>query len=171
MSQVITAPNSEKPIFISLFLAGGITNCKDWQNEVIKELVYDDVSIFNPRQEHFDVSNKRSSYKQIAWEYERLEQMDIFTMYFCNSDSDQPICMYELGRNIVRMQNRFPNSWQERIVISVEDGYRRKEDVIIQVQLCAPLITVDCRATTKDHAQRIGRVIRKLNNSIVHENF
>lgn len=171
MSQVITAPNSEKPIFISLFLAGGITNCRDWQNDVIKELVYDDVSIFNPRQEHFDISNKSASYEQIAWEYERLEQMDIFSMYFCNSDSDQPICMYELGRNIVRMQNRFPVDWQERIIIDVEDGYRRKSDVIIQMKLCAPSILVNDRATPETHAQRIQKVIRKLNTSVTNNDY
>lgn len=162
MSQIITAPSLEKPIYTTLFLAGGITNCKDWQSDVIKELVYDEVSIFNPRQEHFDVSNKSASYEQIMWEYERLEQMDIFSMYFCNSDSDQPICMYELGRNIVRMQNRFPSDWQQRIVISVEDGYRRKQDIIIQTSLCAPTLFVDGTAYPRSHAHYIKNALRKL---------
>ena len=90
---------------------------------------FEDITIFNPRQEHFNVSDKSASYKQISWEFERLEQMDIFSMYFCNDDSDQPICLYELGRNIIRMQNRFPSDWEKRIIISVEDGYKRKEDV------------------------------------------
>ena len=100
MAQIITAPNIEVPKFTSVFLAGGITNCKEWQKEVIERLQYDKVSIFNPRQEHFDISDKNASYKQILWEFERLEKMDIFSMYFCNDNSDQPICMYELGRNI-----------------------------------------------------------------------
>lgn len=99
MSQIITAPSIEKPIYTSIFLAGGITNCKDWQKEVIKELEFENISIFNPRQENFDITDKNASFKQISWEFERLEQMDIFSMYFCNSESDQPICMYELGRN------------------------------------------------------------------------
>lgn len=38
MSQVITAPSTEKPKHISVFLAGGITNCKEWQKEVTEEL-------------------------------------------------------------------------------------------------------------------------------------
>ena len=49
MSQIITAPSIEKPKYISLFLAGGITNCKEWQKVVIKELESENVSIFNPR--------------------------------------------------------------------------------------------------------------------------
>ena len=119
MAQIITAPSLEKPKFISIFLAGGITYCKNWQNEVIKELEFEDVSIFNPRQINFDIKDKSASFKQISWEFERLEQMEIFSIYFCESNSDQPICMYELGRNIVRMQNRFPSNWQDRIIIGV----------------------------------------------------
>lgn len=162
MAQIITAPSTEKPIYRPVFLAGGITNCKEWQKEVIKELEFEDISIFNPRQKHFDVTDKNASYKQILWEYERLEQMGIFSMYFCNDNSDQPICMYELGRNIVRMQNRFPHDWQDRIVICVEDGYKRSTDVRIQVQLCAPKLFVDLDATPEVHTQYIKQLNRKL---------
>lgn len=162
MIQIITAPSIERPIYTSVFLAGGITNCKEWQKEVIKELEFDDISVFNPRHEHFDVTDKSASYKQIVWEFERLEQMGIFSMYFCNDNSDQPICMYELGRNIVRMQNRFPSDWQDRIVISVEEGYIRKADVIIQTQLCAPQLFVESNGCPETHAQYIRMTHRKL---------
>jgi hypothetical protein len=160
MAQLIIAPSIEKPIFTSVFLAGGITNCKEWQKEVIEELEFDEITIYNPRQEHFDITDKNVSFNQIVWEFERLEQMDIFSMYFCNDNSDQPICMYELGRNVVRMQNRFPNDWEKRIVISVEDGYKRKQDVIIQMELCASKIFVESNATPSIHAQRIRNAIR-----------
>lgn len=40
-------------------------------------------------------------------------------MYFCESESVQPICMYELGRNLIRMQQRFPDFYN-RIIIGVE---------------------------------------------------
>ena len=163
MAQIITAPSIELPKFPSVFLAGGITNCKEWQKEVIKELEYCDISLFNPRQEHFDVSDKSASYKQILWEFERLEKMDIFSMYFCNDNSDQPICMYELGRNIIRMQNRFPNDWEKRIVVSVEDGYKRKADVLIQTELATGgKIFVDGDATPESHAYYIKRAARSI---------
>lgn len=165
MSEIIIAPMKNKPKYTSVFLAGGITNCKEWQKEVIREFENEDVSIFNPRQEHFDVNDKNASYNQILWEYERLERMDIFSMYFCNDNSDQPICMYELGRNIVRMQNRFPNDWQDRIIISVEDGYRRKQDVLIQTCLCAPALFVSGDADTQSHAYYIKLALRKLANN------
>ena len=163
MAQIITAPSIETPKFTSVFLAGGITNCKEWQKEVIENLKYEDVSIFNPRQEHFDVSDKTASYKQILWEFEHLEKMDIFSMYFCNDNSDQPICMYELGRNIVRMQNRFPSDWEKRIVVSVEDGYSRKTDVLIQTELATQnKVFVDVNATPDLHAQYIRKAILRI---------
>ena len=163
MVQIITAPSIELPKFISVFLAGGITNCKEWQKDVIEELKFEDISFFNPRQEHFDVSDKNASYKQILWEFERLEKMDIFSMYYCNDNSDQPICMYELGRNIVRMQNRFPSDWEKRIVISVEDGYRRKNDVLIQTALATQnRVFVEANATPNLHSQCIKRAIKSI---------
>lgn len=163
MAQVIIAPDKSGPIFKSVFLAGGITNCKEWQKDVIEELKDCNISIFNPRQEHFDITDKDASYKQIVWEFERLEKMDIFSMYFCNDNSDQPICMYELGRNIVRMQNRFPNDWEKRIVISVEEGYKRAADVLIQTQLCANKLFIDNTGDPLKHAQYIKVAFRKLN--------
>ena len=159
--QVITAPSIETPKFTSVFLAGGITNCKEWQKEVIEELEFSAISVYNPRQEHFDVSDKNASYNQILWEFERLEKMDIFSMYYCNDNSDQPICMYELGRNILRMQNRFPSDWQRRIIISVEDGYRRKADVLIQTELATQnKVFVETNACPEMHAQYISRAVR-----------
>lgn len=185
MIQVITAPSVEKQLCPSVFLAGGITKCRNWQEEVIKILQSKDdeesefsyyvgesfiympispynMTIFNPRQKHFDITDQSASYKQILWEFKRLECMDIFSMYFCESESDQPICMYELGRNIIRMQNRFPNDWEQRIIISIEAGYKRKQDVLIQMYLCAPILDVHENINPEDHAELIRQTIYQL---------
>lgn len=161
MAQIIYAPNEEEAIYNSVFLAGGIMGCEDWQDKVTEELSSYDITIFNPRRKNFDIANKLETYKQIAWEYKHLEKMDIFSMYFCNSDSVQPICMYELGRNVLKMQMRFPCDWQKRIIISVEDGYKRTEDVITQIELCSRLF-VYTDADPNSHAQLIRNAIRNL---------
>ena len=140
--KIITAPEIYTPedYHISCFLAGGITNCPDWQSEVIKQLFdftlgpFEPV-IFNPRRENFPIEDKSAAFQQIEWEYDMLEKCNIFSMYFSSGESDQPICMYELGRNILRIQMRYPSDWEDRIIISVEDGYRRKQDVLIQTEL------------------------------------
>lgn len=140
--KVITAPEYYvlRGHETGVFLAGGITNCRDWQSKVIKRLDVDyqyleDLVIFNPRRENFPIYDPYAAYEQIEWEYHSIEKCDIFSMYFASGDSDQPICMYELGRNILRMQMKYPADWEDRIIISVEDGYRRKEDVLIQTEL------------------------------------
>lgn len=141
--RIITAPESyiRQPNDITVFLAGGITNCWEWQNKVIemlqneKEVSLDNLVIFNPRRKDFPINDPNASEEQIKWEFNMLEQCDIFSMYFCAGESDQPICMYELGRNICRMQMRFPTTFMNRIVISVEDGYKRAKDVAIQGRL------------------------------------
>ena len=150
--KVITAPEEYKlqDGEVSVFIAGGITNCHNWQVDVIKELekelslnIYNDLVVFNPRRENFPIDRPSAAYEQIEWEYNQLNNMDIFSMYFCEGESDQPICMYELGRYIAKMQTRFPIDWEHRIIISVESGYKRKQDVITQVGLaCGNKINV-----------------------------
>ena len=83
-------------------------------------------------------------------------------MYFCNSESNQPICLYELGRNILKMQIRFPNDWWERIVISIENGYQRELDVVEQLKLCAPKLRVFTNTTPRSHSMRIAEAFAKI---------
>lgn len=144
MTQVITPTKKyntwDECKLIKVFLAGGITNCWKWQDELINIIKYnyndpDNIILYNPRRENFPIEDKNAAREQIIWEYEHIEKCDIFSMYFCAGDSDQPICMYELGRNILRMQQRFPADWQNRIIITVEDEYRRRQDVLIQTEL------------------------------------
>lgn len=152
---------------IRVFLAGGISNCANWQEKVIKELKkyetsknLENVVIDNPRRKQFDIE-KDSAEEQIEWEFNKLEQCDIFSIYFCNSKSVQPICLYELGRNILRMQEKFPNDWQVRIVISIEDGYSREQDVLIQSKLALKGVDVfvNTKATPESHANCIMEAI------------
>lgn len=172
--KVITAPELYIPqdYHVSCFLAGGITNCPDWQSEAIKQLYGFtfgslDPVIFNPRRENFPIWDKSAAYAQIEWEYQMLEKCDVFSMYFSSGESDQPICMYELGRNILRMQMRFPADWQDRIIVSVEDGYYRIQDVLIQTELATKnkvLVNtqISPRICLADHVDNIVRAFKKL---------
>ena len=171
--KVITAPDDYElqKDEISVFLAGGITNCPQWQNDIIKRLKgFLDTAklvVFNPRRENFPIHDKSASYKQIEWEFENLERADIFSMYFCSGISDQPICMYELGRNIVKMQMRFPIDWKKRIIVSVEDDYKRKQDVLIQTELsCGAELFVNTQISTDTlchyHAHSIFKAYKSL---------
>lgn len=129
---------------VKVFLAGGITNCPDWQKEVIDNLKkydakypgeLDKLVVFNPRRPNFPIGDPNASREQITWEFNALNEMDIFSMFFTDGPSDQPICMYELGRNILRMQVLNPANYDHRIVISCDPKYKRFEDVKIQTEL------------------------------------
>lgn len=141
MARVIVAPEQSiiKKNEKTCFLAGGITNCYNWQAELLSRLDVGeddrDLVVFNPRRADFPIDDPNAAQEQISWEFEHLEKADLFSIYFCSGKSDQPICMYELGRYIERMKRRFPRDWDRRIIVTVEDGYKRKSDVIIQTSL------------------------------------
>ena len=163
---VITAPHLYIPKHddITVFLAGGITGCRDWQNEDIDHLHRfagrDDnqIVVYNPRQENFDVTNQYAADDQITWEYQYLNQVDIFSMYFVGGSQIQPICMYELGR--------YTKSFYDYQVISTEKDYIRKRDVSIQVALTTRgVIEVNTDATPYSHAKDIFENIEKVKES------
>ena len=91
MSIVIEAPKEvysvESAHNIKLFLAGGITNCPDWQSNLVIFLrthtLPDDLTVYNPRQANFPIGDPDASYEQILWEYERLHNASIISFWFC----------------------------------------------------------------------------------------
>ena len=75
----------------SIFLAGGITGCDNWQLDLIFELQSLDNSglfdlgglvIFNPRRDNFDVMDMEATIEQIKWEHKCLEKCDICSFFF-----------------------------------------------------------------------------------------
>ena len=154
---------------ISCFLAGGITNCDEWQDKVIDHLMsiddsmikwrdvdFPELVIINPRRKNFPIGDPNAANEQITWEYNALSDptLDIFSMYFCAGTSDQPICMYELGRYTTMFYNRYSNDIKNHIVVSVEDGYKRQQDVNIQLGLIPELSNVKVInwGNAEDHA-------------------
>ena len=159
--KVITAPL--QPVLeendISCFLAGGITGCWNWQEKVIECLEQykgtENLIIFNPRRETFDVTNQDAAFEQIKWEFDALQKADIFSMYFCGGESDHPICMYELGRNLMAKT-------YDDVVVSIEPGYRRAQDVIIQMELALNgKNQAHVYATPESHASEIMKIYNR----------
>lgn len=163
---VVTAPHLYIPRHdeITVFLAGGISGCRDWQKETIEHLYRfvgrDDnqVVVYNPRQEKFDINNPHAASDQITWEYQYLNQVDIFSMYFVGGNQVQPICMYELGH--------YTKPYGDPQVISVETDYIRKNDVIIQVALATRgFTTVHDNASPYYHAEYIFKAINQVKDT------
>lgn len=174
---------------VSCFLAGGISKCWEWQDAVIKYLkeidskhLMHDLVLFNPRRANFPINDPNASEEQICWEFKNLQKMDIFSMYFCgNTESDQPICFYELGRNLNIMNERYRSnlgttqkypmiitgvSPSTTCIVTCESDFRRIKDVDIQTKLAIGNhhkevfsvidISKDREDAAKFHAQKIA---------------
>lgn len=123
----------------SVFLAGGISNCPDWQNELIEMIrkrgKCNGVVLYNPRRyDAFDVKDTTQTEFQIKWEHERLTRASLVLFWF-PEQSICPITLYELG------------SWsravpQKPLVVGVHPKYSRLLDVRIQTRLARPDVNV-----------------------------
>lgn len=160
--KIITPENSLVPSSsdVTVFLAGGITGCENWQNEVISKLMelseyyfLDRLAIYNPRCETFDINDCSAEVNQIRWEYARLKTCDIFSAFFQASESLQPISLYELGKNSVR---RDPTT----CVVTVQKGYKRERDVLIQCALeRIPVNYISGEEAIEVHARSIANAV------------
>lgn len=134
----------------SVFLAGGITDCRDWQNSATKMLTAtfgrygDENVIFNPRRENFPIDDPSASDAQIAWEFRHLARAEVVLFWFDSGPSNQPIALYELGRHA---------ALGRRLAVGCDPGYLRKTDVTVQMQLARPDLPVfDSLPKTCEHA-------------------
>lgn len=166
--KVITAP--EKMVYdpesIYCFLAGGISDCPNWQQQVIDYIrnttdgndYYNNLVLLNPRRSTLNVNVKDIDPKeQIIWEYETIRQCDIFSLYFCGeTESAQPICLFELGAYVI--DHRLSGGIPYRLV-SVQKGYSRSVDVQYQLECDRGLIDTSHLLkqveNPKQHAMRI----------------
>lgn len=124
--RVITAPHQyEDDGTYRVFLAGGITNCPPWQNQLIELLSSHDLTLFNPRRDNFPINDPSAARQQIEWEFNYLHEADIVSFWF-PCETLCPIVLYELGFWL--------NSTKE-VVIGVHPEYQRRQDVEIQSAL------------------------------------
>jgi hypothetical protein len=143
MTKLITCPEHlsvtdmieayyEESLDNTLFLAGGISGCPNWQDDMISLLDGVDVVLFNPRREDFDTSDASATVKQIKWEHEYLEAANMILFWF-PCETMCPITLYELGK------------WtrsDKKIFVGVHPEYQRRIDVIEQTSLERPDVVV-----------------------------
>ena len=116
----------------SIFLAGGITNCPDWQQDMVGLLNDTRYTLLNPRRKDFPIGDPNAALEQIAWEHNALRDADEILFWFPD-DTICPIVLYELG------------AWsmtQKAIYVGVHPEYQRRQDVEIQTRLVRPEIKI-----------------------------
>src|SRR5262249_22968491 len=109
----------------SVFLAGGITNCPDWQAEMTTHLQDEPVTLLNPRRCNFPIGAPDAAPKQIAWEHRHLRLADAVLFWF-PCETLCPIVLYELG------------AWSmtdKPLFVGAHPAYERLHDVVVQTGL------------------------------------
>lgn len=133
----IEAPEREelKAGTMGIFLAGGITDCPNWQSEIVEQLESSGLTalvLFNPRREHFPIGDPSAAREQITWEYDYLRKADAILFWF-PCETICPIVLYELGA--WSMSNK-------PIFVGIHPDYQRRQDVEIQTGLARPEIEI-----------------------------
>ena len=137
----------------SVFLAGGITGCPDWQKAMVGLLEDTHLVLLNPRRENFPIDDPDAAQAQIEWEHHHLRRADAILFWFSGATLN-PIVLYELG------------AWsmtQKPIFVGMDRDYARRQDVEIQTALARPEVPIvysleelaDC---VRNHFQREGSV-------------
>ena len=140
----------------TLFMAGGITGCPDWQRD-LRNLLFmqcPKLSVCNPRRDNFPIDDPNAVKEQINWEFDAMMMADAISFWF-SKETLQPIVMFELGRwstpchpilyadppsspnpgqtSVVKIKN-IP----KKIFVGVQCDYPRRKDVEVQLELIRP---------------------------------
>ena len=127
----------------SLFLAGGITGCPDWQQEMITLLISTDLMVLNPRRQQFPIHDPSAAQAQITWEYRAFRAVDAISFWF-PCETLCPIVLYELGAWAMQAKPIF---------VGCHPDYKRRQDVEIQLSLERPSLQVV--GTVTDLSQQV----------------
>ena len=131
MIRYIEAPEEAYFDVASIFLAGGITNCPDWQKEMVELLKDLNITIYNPRREHFPIDVAGEALRQIEWEFKFLDIADMILFWFSRG-SLNPIVLFEYGKWLMNTQSQ---KRYKPIFIGIDPEYSRRRDVEIQTML------------------------------------
>lgn len=115
---------------VAVFLAGGITNCPDFQTEICGKLrgLPDSLIVFNPRRANFPMHDPSAAEAQIKWEFTMLRRAAIISFWF-PKETLCPICLFELGSHSMT---------KKPLVVGAHPEYARRQDIEVQMSLVRP---------------------------------
>lgn len=123
----------------SVFLAGGISNCPNWQTTAALRLLGEtNFTVVNPRWEDYDSQDEylsayqkeQNAISQISWEFEYLSNVNCILFWF-PSETLCPIALFELGKCLGRGQS-------PHLYVGHHPDYQRALDIKTQCSLEDP---------------------------------
>jgi hypothetical protein len=103
------------------------------------------LTVLNPRRQHFDVTDPDIEEEQITWEFRHLEKATAILFWFC-AETLCPITLFEYGKWITQDKPLFVGHHPE---------YRRRSDLRIQTGL------VRRRQKVHDSLEALAEEIKK----------
>lgn len=135
----------------SIFLAGGISNCPNWQKEMTEMLSDLPIVIVNPRRENFDISDPEAARKQIEWEFDHLKSVD-YVLFWFPHETLCPITLFEYGSVLSSLMGG--SAGHLRVFVGCHPDYERRTDVLIQTEL---RVSINIHSTLKDLANDVRK--------------
>ena len=122
-------PESFDPAAPSVFIAGGISNCSDWQAEMVARMDHARFDVINPRRYEGLAKDGDEAAKQIRWEHHALDRVSACIFWF-PSETLCPITLFELGKMLVLCR-------QHRVELAIgwHRDYQRGFDLDVQIGL------------------------------------
>lgn len=111
----------------SIFLAGGIIGCGDWQKEMAERLSDTNLVVLNPRRNDFPEETNATTV-QIKWEFDHLRKADMILFWFPR-EGPCMTSLFELG------------TWSNTdkpLFVGIEPGYVKRGGMIKQLALIRP---------------------------------
>ena len=115
-------------VYGGIFIAGGISNCPKWQEEIATLL--QGRAVFNPRRVGDLSKEGDEAAEQIAWEYEALDKSSHILFWF-PKESICPITLLEYGKALVWFQQGKIN----HLIVGCDEEYPRRFDLEVQTKL------------------------------------
>lgn len=130
--KIIQAPDRAVLRNPSLFIAGGISGCQNWQADLIKHLQESKFTVVNPRRDAGMLTTGPEAAEQISWEAWHLSHVHAISFWF-PAESICPITLFELG---VAIQGNKP------IFVGCDREYARVFDLQVQLGIYRPEIVL-----------------------------
>ena len=116
----------------SVFFAGGISNCPDWQSDLADLLAEENVTAFNPRRPDFPMNDPSASDAQIKWEHRYLKHATAVSFWF-PKETVCPITLYELGTYTYK---------DTPVFVGVHPDYERDVELLALMRVHSPHLKV-----------------------------
>jgi hypothetical protein len=114
----------------SIFIAGGISDCPDWQSDVVGMIDSTRYDVVNPRRTGGFDKTGATAEEQIGWEYAALSHVENCVFWF-PKETLCPITLFELGK----MLERAKKDPVIKLIIGWHPEYARAFDLQVQIGL------------------------------------